>query len=554
MSKSSIINFSSLLELSSQLYQSTDTEFILNSTLLSLMGKLIINKSIAFYKNIETSQFQILISKGNFYVSYDNFDNLDSFLIINPDNYPKLYEQKVHYLIPIKVDNQVVAVFLLGKSLIEHTLTEEEIIYINLLTNICGNALKNAVNIINSLKAKEKAERQNQLLKTLFEIGRDFSTFISREQIIKNLTLNIMGQLTVSRFAVYLIENDKYFNEIINRLDIRLPQTILEEFAATNIAERINDNLIKKYPNINTEIQIISPMKVKAQKKGIMLIGPKLSKLDFTENDILFIEALGNTAIAALENERLINEEIEKKKIESELNIALEIQKNLLPKSPPNLKNFILEGITIPSRYVGGDYYDFIKINDEKYLIVIADVSGKGIPASLIMSNLQATLQILAVSDYNILEIVQKTNELLCKNTSFDKFVTAFIAIIDDKNKEIEYINAGHNAPIYISNSKIKKLDTGGLLLGFLEDPPPYQSEKIKLGNDDLIVMFTDGVNEARNKNKQEYSDERLESIIFENRDKQAWEIKDTIIEDLKNFTRDCEQYDDITLITIKVN
>lgn len=554
MTKSSIINFSSLLELSSQLYQSTDTEFILNSTLLSLMGKLIINKSIALYKNTETNQFEILISKGNFYVSYDNFDNLDSFLIINQDNYPTLYEQKVHYLIPIKIDNQIVAIFLLGNSLIEHTLSEEEVIYINLVSNICGNALKNAINIINSLKAKEKAERQNQLLKTLFEIGRDFSSFISREQIIKNLTLNIMGQLTVSRFAVYLIENDKYFNEIINRLDIKLPHSILEEFAATNIAQRIDNNLIKKYPNINTEIQIISPMKVKAQKKGLMLIGPKLSKLDFTENDILFIEALGNTAIAALENERLINEEIEKKKIESELNIALEIQKNLLPKSPPYLKNFNLEGITIPSRYVGGDYYDFIKINDEKYLIVIADVSGKGIPASLIMSNLQATLQILAVSDNNILEIVQKTNELLCKNTSYDKFVTAFIAIIDDKNKEIEYINAGHNSPIFISNSKLKKLDKGGLLLGFLEDPPQYQSEKIKLEKDDIIVMYTDGVNEARNKNNQEYSDERLENIIFDNRNLEAKKIKNAIIEDLKHFTEDCEQYDDITLITIKVN
>ncbi len=550
MQKSGIINFNSILELSNQLYQSINTEFILNSTLLSLMGKLLINKAIIFYKNQETNDYEILIKKGNLDLNHINNENYSEFKIIT-ENDKYLYENKIRFLIPIKIDEEIVAIFLLGKSLIEHNLTNEEILYINLVSNICGNALKNAINIKNYIQAKERAERHNQLLKTLFEIGRDFSTFINREQIIKNLSLNLMGQLATSRFSIYLFENGNLI-EIVNRLNCNFSDDILKNFYQYEIAQVISNDILEKYPFLRNEIEIIAPMKVKGEKKGLLLIGPKLSKNPYSKNDILFIEAIGNTAIAALENERLIKEEIEKKKIESELNIALEIQKNLLPKTIPTLKNFDIWGLTIPSRYVGGDYFDFIKINEGKYLIIIADVSGKGIPASLIMSNLQAILNILAVTVDSLLEIVDKTNQILCKNTAYDKFVTVFFALIDDNELTLEYINAGHNYPILITDNRIKKLEKGGLLLGFIENPPLYTCEKITLKQNDTIVLFTDGINEAKNKLNEEYSDERLENIIFENSNLQSEELCNLIVKDVKSFSQDCEQFDDITLITIK--
>ena len=309
--KTSIINLNSLLDLSASLYLSDDTDFIMNATMLSLMGKLLITKAAVYQYDISSNIYLPRIIKANFNIQIDNpqlsyeFEDLSK----SGNNIP-LYLQGVNYIVPIKINKEIFAVILLGKSIIEHTLSEEEANYINLVSNIAGNAVINALSIKSSIIAKEKAERHNQLLKTLFEIGRDFSTFISREQIIKNLSLNLMGQLTVSRFAVYVIDENQNFEELVNRFNLQFSQIWLQNICKSEIAERISNCNIHDSDPIARDISIIAPMKVKGNHKGMMLIGYKMSSSDFTDNDILFIEALGNTAIAALENERLIHEEM----------------------------------------------------------------------------------------------------------------------------------------------------------------------------------------------------------------------------------------------------
>ena len=551
---SNIINLNSLLDLSARLYDSDVGIFFLNSTLLSLMGKLRITKASIFTFNDDECKFNLSLTKGNFNIT-PNFNFI-------PNNFFEINELDIHlknkgvrYIIPIYIQLKPYALIYLGNSLIEHSLTEEEIKYINLVSNIAANAITNAQNISSFKAAKENAERHNQLLTTLFEIGRDFSSFFNREQILRTLNLNLMGQLTVSRFAVFLTNENNEYIPLINRFTGTFSSDILNKICISEIAERIcmeglNEDEIK-FVNDN-EIIISAPMKVQGVHKGLMIIGRKMNRGEFTDHDILFIEALGNTAIAALENERLFREELEKKRLESELGIALEIQRNLLPKKAPELKLFDIYGVSIPSRHVGGDYFDFIQIDESRYLVAVADVSGKGIPASLIMANMQAALHLLTRTVPSLEDIILQTNFLLYHNTSPDKFVTGFFCIIDDVSGTIEYINAGHNPPLFLQHNDLNHLKEGGLILGFLENPPKYHSAKIENDENYTIVSFTDGVNEARNAYGEEYSDERLENLSLNNSDMSAELLTNKIIDDVKDFVGNSFQYDDITLVVIK--
>jgi hypothetical protein len=323
-----IINLSSLLDLSAKLYESNDINFILNSTLLSLMGKLKILRACVFVKD-NRGEYSQEITKGNLHIENLHINNLDGLLEIGTtsENFLELYNFGARYLIPLNIKSELFSLIVLSSSFVEHKLSEEEIEYINLISNIAANAIQNAIMVKSFKEQKDKVEKHNQLLTTLFEIGRDFSSFFSREQIIRTLTFNLMGQLAVSRFAVYSIDEHNEFHQITNRLGIRLEQVFLSKLCCSSeIAVKIEEcNLDTEQLQkiIALDIKIAAPMKVQGHHKGLLLIGRKMSGGEFSDHDILFIEALGNTAIAALENERLFHEELEKKRLESELGIDL---------------------------------------------------------------------------------------------------------------------------------------------------------------------------------------------------------------------------------------
>lgn len=541
--QNSIISLNSLLNLSNKLNESTDKEFILYSTMLSFMGKLLISKA-SIYIRSGNYQYKLLTHKGNFEIKFHNSDLPNTITDLTEIRENCIFcEQGVNFIIPLVIDSKIDAVFFLGKSLIEHSLSDDEIHYISLVSTICSTAVKNALTINSFKVAKERAERHSQLLSTLFEVGRDFSTFINKEQILRTLTLNLMGQLMVSRFAIFYIEENNTHSELVNRFSRSFDGAFLEQICTSELASKVE---------VDEDVSIVAPMKVKGIRKGLMLIGKKLNAAEFSDNDLLFIEALGNTAIAALENERLFREELEKKKLENELNIALEIQRNLLPKSEPILSNFDIYGSTIPSRHVGGDYFDYIQLSANKYLLAIADVSGKGIPASLIMANMQAALHLLSNSKLPLSEIIRNTNNLIYQNTSADKFVTGFFCIIDNDESSVEFLNAGHNPPYLIKNNNIETLNDGGLILGFMPNPPSYQSRKIILEQGQVIVCFTDGVNEARDKLGNEYGDERIITVSTDHQQQLSKDIGIALLDDVQRFVNGNVQYDDITLLIIK--
>jgi sigma-B regulation protein RsbU (phosphoserine phosphatase) len=206
----------------------------------------------------------------------------------------------------------------------------------------------------------------------------------------------------------------------------------------------------------------------------------------------------------------------------------------------------------VPSRQVGGDYFDVITISEELYGITIADVSGKGAGAALLMANLQASIHALAGSDMPVGKMVSRINNLIYQNTALDKFITFFYAQLDIKNNTFTYCNAGHNPPYIIgSNRKVLELMTGGIILGMMANIE-FETETLRLKAGDLIVMFTDGITEAMNEKEEEFGEKRLLSFVKDSPDKSAQDLIEGILSEVDSFSGALPQADDITMVIVK--
>ena len=224
-----------------------------------------------------------------------------------------------------------------------------------------------------------------------------------------------------------------------------------------------------------------------------------------------------------------------------------------MPQKIPDYKSFDISAVNISSKQVGGDYYDIIELDKDDCVVAIADVSGKGVPASLLMANMQAFLQVICRQNTPLDEATGLINDLISSNTSDGRFITFFWGILNDITKTFNYVNAGHNPPLLIRNGTITKLEIGGMILGVMKTMIPYKSESIQLQTGDVLVMFTDGISEAMNRRGEEFSDERLEKLSLAVVNENADSILKKIQCEVQNFTDGANQSDDITLVIVKV-
>ncbi len=252
-------------------------------------------------------------------------------------------------------------------------------------------------------------------------------------------------------------------------------------------------------------------------------------------------------------------EAVERERLERELETAREIQEKLLPHEMPVVSGFEITGTSLPSQQVGGDYFDFLDMGDEQLGIAIADVSGKGIPAALLMANLQASLHAQIFQPGKVAEIAYRINNLLYRSTDTHMFATFFYGILDRKRSLFTSTNAGHNQPLlFRADGRIERLGEGGLILGF-QPNVQYNQQTVTIRPGEVIVLYTDGITEAADPSTEMVADdlfgvERLVDIIQANLHNSAREIQSAILEALARHTHNAPQYDDITLVVIKRN
>lgn len=552
-----LIKLESLIDLSAELNKCNSATDIVHLTKLSLIGKLRFMRSGTVYNNTLFPKAENDIMSLTQSV-FDVIKTEDCLLELtqNKEQFNELISLGYDFALPISNEKTVLSIILLGGRIGKTEISADELKYAKLVSMICASALINLQNKFDLLNEKNKALKNNLLISTLFEMSKDFSLLLKRDEILKMLSNYLMGHLLVNKFALMMFENES-LNSVINRFDTDFSLN-KKEYAYFSLDPVHIDDLTNESLKIELKqigIKLIAPIKISGNFKGLLFLGKRLNGDDFISENISFIEALGFSSGSALENERLIKEEIKKRQLERDMATALDIQLNLLPKNDIKSNNYFISGISKPSRYVGGDYYDYIDIGNGRFIIIIADVSGKGLPASLIMANLQAALRVLAPTDISLKKLVSSINDLLYHNTSSEKFVTAFFSILDTNTGYFEYINAGHNPPLLIKKDGTNlELSEGGLLLGFTDMPFEYESGNIVLEEGDYIVEFTDGINEALDENANEYGDDRLLNISLANKDKSAREIMENIIFDLDKFVGKEDQYDDITLVIIKNN
>lgn len=304
--------------------------------------------------------------------------------------------------------------------------------------------------------------------------------------------------------------------------------------------------------NLNIHSAMCVPLWNNKEIIGV-IYADRIYKLEqFTEDDLRLLTLLANLAAIKIENAKLVELGIEKEKMEKELSLASQIQRDFLPKENPKSKNFEIAGANVPCYQVGGDYYDFIDIDPERIGITIADVSGKGVSASLLMASLRAALQSEVHLDYDIEKMMEKLNNFIHRSSSSNKFITFFFSELNKKTSELKYINAGHNPPLIIdSKGNVRRLESSGFCLGMFPNVE-YKTEKLNLGVGDTALLFTDGITESRNKDNEEFEEQRMIKLLKKHSKIGAQDLIEKINQELKEFTAGTETMDDQTIVVIK--
>lgn len=284
-----------------------------------------------------------------------------------------------------------------------------------------------------------------------------------------------------------------------------------------------------------------------------VIYADRISLLDqFGEDDLRLMTLLSNLAAVKIENSKAIEQAIEVEKFQKELALAAQIQKDFLPKKNPPCENFDIAGTNIPCNQVGGDYYDFITIDPCRLAVIVADVSGKGMSAALLMASLRAALISEVGPQLRLEKMAAKLNDFVHSSSASNKFITFFFCELDRRTGVIRYINAGHNPPIIIAkDGAVARLESTGFCLGMFP-AVTYEVSQVTLAKGEMVVLFTDGITDARNKDNGEFGEENLIGLLKKSSKKPASEIVGKVCAEVSSFTAGVEPFDDMTLIVLK--
>jgi serine phosphatase RsbU (regulator of sigma subunit) len=365
----------------------------------------------------------------------------------------------------------------------------------------------------------------------------------------------------------FKVARDRERNWLIGK-DFAMSRSVVEEAFRQNRSIIINDELLPPQRESVRHLELRSiaciPLRrfqmsenmdattmFKRDVIGVLYVDSQVFRGALNETSLRLLESLAFEATKSLESVRLMHEEQEKKVLEGELNIARQVQIALSPTALRQAERFDVSAASVPSRFLGGDFYDFIALDDQRYAFALGDISGKGIGAALMAAMSQGAIQAEFASHQPLSNVISHVNKVLIQKSASGHFLTLFCAVLDAEGR-FQFVNAGHNPPILArADGRIELLSTGALLLGAFTFAS-YEAKETQLGPGDVIVIYTDGVTEAVNSSEEMFGDERLESLVRGLRGMSADEIKTRILDEVIAFTRGLPQGDDITLITIK--
>lgn len=288
---------------------------------------------------------------------------------------------------------------------------------------------------------------------------------------------------------------------------------------------------------------------------GVLQAINKLDGTSFTDEEISLFSAFADQAAIALENARLHAEELEKQRLEQELALARQIQQRFWPNDPTPIEGMSISGMSVPAMQVGGDYYDFIPIGQNQLGIAVGDIAGKGVSAALLMATLRAMLRTQIENHHSVSDTIFRVNNAVFRDTPDEKYLTLFYCVLDTATRHLTYVNAGHT-PGFLYNARNKEeryLETGGTLVGILEDFP-FQEGHESLDSGSVLLLYSDGATDALNPKNEAFGVERLYSLVRENCHLNSKDLVGLIYKKIVEFARGAPQFDDITMIALKID
>ncbi len=538
-------NLEALLESAQLLHASLDLDDLLKHLLRTAMGRLVVGKGLIAVETEGAHRLALLRGFPKLKVG-DVFDPNDA------------RDAGVTLILPIGDEAQPVGYLGIGRPA-KGAVEDTEIEFLNALLGIAASGIENARAHTEAQQLNLDLDQKVQELRALLDLVRGLTSAIEPEEIAQLLALTLTGRWAVRKYAVAawkeghpIVTRQKGI--ALDHLDVCKEQLdkVPEALALANFpASAFKDHLT------NQQGEVFFPIRSNdLSSGGFVVLGPRPGTLTFSEADYEFGAGLVAQAAVAFDNSWFIKETIQRKKIEQELELAATIQTTLFPAAMPRLHRFDLAARNRPARQCGGDYYDALPIaltkETDPHLICVADVSGKGLPASLLMSNIQATLRALLGRIPDLTELAAHTNELLYATTPSNKYVTGILMQIDPVSGHCVYVNAGHTDCLLLrANGEAEWLKSTGTPLGLIP-MMPYEEKSFDVHTGDIIALFSDGVTEAQDIREEEYGEPRLADFVRGIAHESAEVLVEKIFAEVDRFAGAAPQYDDITLFVLK--
>ncbi len=402
---------------------------------------------------------------------------------------------------------------------------------------------------------KAQFQRKELELDAILEITEAINNNMPESSLYAMYKFTLRGTLQLEKLALYVWDKEwackVNFGTTFNFSNFPLEQTPLLSIKNLTYTKDV-DFKDKKFQ----VFEIVIPVFHKDKILAYLFFNPNPQEIRNTEPfDTRLIETLTNVILVAIENKKLVREQIAQAGLQREMQIAQQVQSLLFPKKLPFNKKIKIKATYFPHYLIGGDYYDYIVIDADKHLWCIADVSGKGIPAALLMSNFQASLQTLVRQTTQLRQIVEALNHSIYRNAQGEHFITFFIGLYDSTTQTLTYINAGHNPPILFDfqHHHTHILDTGTTILGIFEPLPFLEETIINNLKNFYLFHFTDGVTELNNPQGEQFGDERLLEFLKANRHTHLIDLHESLIQKLDDFRQNVPYNDDITLLSCRI-
>ena len=403
------------------------------------------------------------------------------------------------------------------------------------------------------LQMLEKLEKELNLkqlqIRSLLTITQAINDNVAQEGLFNMYKSFLSWEMGIEKMALFVFDEAQWTCATFINFDRNRTADIIPKILTFNRLHTIKSDDDKVLQDFN----IIIPVFHKDLPIAFSVIGGIKDKEDLY-NKIQFITTITNIIAVAIENKRLFKKQIEQEGYRRELELAKDVQNMLIPDQLPVSDKYGVSIIYRPHNGVGGDYLDFIKFDENKFALCIADISGKGVAAALLMANFQAMVQSLIFQYRDLETFLIALNQAVFRITKGEKFITFFVAEVDTKNKSVTYVNAGHYPPLLISeNGDTRRLTSGSTVLGVFEKLPVVKEESLKIGAQTLILAFTDGLADLQDADGGYFEETTLNSFALEHHGKDPEEFNQHLLDKIDVFRGDLPYNDDIAVLTCKI-